>query len=119
LAKNKKFAYCKEETMAKRIFWVGMLGILLTFTAPVIVSAQDFTDGTILVQAQGTITVTITGRNPNTGETITRTYYFNVPTSGQAGGGAAAVAKAEAESKAMQRFEREYPGFQIRNIQSR
>jgi hypothetical protein len=54
----------------------------------------------------------------NTDATITRTYSFNVPTSGQAGGGAAAVAKAEAEANATERFRRENPGYEIRNIQS-
>jgi hypothetical protein len=49
---------------------------------------------------------------------ITRTYSFNVPTSGQAGGGASAVAKAEAEANATERFRRENPGYEIRNVQS-
>jgi hypothetical protein len=104
--------------MTKRVFWMVMLGVLLAFTAPVAVSAQDFTNGTVLTQGFGTITVTITGRNRNTGATITRTYSFNVPTSGQAGAGAAAVARAEAESKASQRFMAENPGFEIRSVQS-
>ena len=50
--------------------------------------------------------------------TITRTYTFNVPTSGQAGGGASATAKAEAEANATERFRRENPGYEIRNVQS-
>ena len=97
---------------------VGILAIVLAFSAPVTVLAQDF-NGTILVQAQGTITVTITGRNPRTGETITRAYTERVSTAGQAGAGASAVARSEAEARAIARFERENPGFQIRNIQSR
>jgi hypothetical protein len=54
----------------------------------------------------------------NTNETITRTYTFNVSTSGQAGAGAAAVAKSQAEADAAERFRRENPGYEIRNIQS-
>ena len=98
--------------MAKKILGIAMLGVLLAFAAPVAVLAQDFTNGTILAQAQGTITVTITGRNSR-GETITRRFTESVPTAGQAGGGAAAVARSAAVSRAEQRFLRENPGFQI------
>ena len=55
---------------------------------------------------------------PQQPETITRTYTFDVPTSGQAGGGAAATARAQAEAQATERFRRENPGFEIRNVQS-
>ena len=51
-------------------------------------------------------------------ETITRSYTFSVPTGGQAGGGAAAVARSQAEAEATERFRRENPGFEIRNVQS-
>jgi len=54
----------------------------------------------------------------STGETITRIFTFSVPTGGQAGGGASSVAKAEAEANATERFRRENPGFEIRNVQS-
>jgi len=55
---------------------------------------------------------------PQQPETIIRSYTFNVPSSGQAGGGAAAIARQEAHFNAAQQFERENPGFEIRNIQT-
>ena len=51
-------------------------------------------------------------------ETITRSYTFDVPTSGQAGGGAAALARSQAVAEASERFRRENPGFEIRNSET-
>jgi hypothetical protein len=66
----------------------------------------------------GGSTPTAPQQPPSTDTTITRTYTFDVPTSGQAGGGASATAKAEAEANATQRFRTENPGYEIRNVQS-
>ena len=38
--------------MTRKVFFVSILTVMLTFTAPVFVFAQDFTDGPILTQAQ-------------------------------------------------------------------
>ena len=54
---------------------------------------------------------------PSSGETITRSYTYNAPSSGQAGAGAAAQARAQIVAQATDRFQRENPGFQIRNTE--
>lgn len=104
--------------MAKKILGIAILGVLLALTTPVAVFAQDFTGGTVIAQGVNTYTVTITGHNPHTGQTITRSYSFDI-NFGRLGAGGAAQARAQARAQATHRFERENPGFQIRNVQSR
>ena len=84
--------------MKKRnVLLLGVLAMVLAFMAPVAVSAQDFTDGIILAQAQST---------------ITRSYTYNFPA------GASALARAEIVATATARFERENPGYSIRNVET-
>jgi hypothetical protein len=86
-----------------------VFGIMLAFVAPVVVSSQDFTSGTILVQAQGTIVWVITGYDKYTGEERTSSYSFNVPIGGLAG----ERARNESGIRARNLFMAENPGFVI------
>jgi ABC-type glycerol-3-phosphate transport system substrate-binding protein len=81
----------------KNGLFLGMLAIMLVFTAPVAVYAQDFTNGTILAQAQST---------------ITRSYTYDFPA------GASAVARQQIVATATARFERENPGYSVRNVET-
>jgi len=98
--------------MKKKALPVGMLAMLLAFAAPVAVSAQDFNDGTILAQqAQGNITVVVTGWNPNTREEIIRTYSF--PVTLNRWGSPIERDRMQAQNRARSLFQAQYPGFLI------
>jgi len=81
----------------KNALFLGILALMLVFSAPVAVYAQDFANGTILTQAQST---------------ITRSYTYNFPA------GASAVARAEIVATATARFQRENPGYDVRNVET-
>ena len=97
--------------MAKKLLFLGMLGIVLAFAVPATVFAQDFTGGTILAQTTGSgiknYVVTIEGwwvgpaGDPRARTPVYGTYSIS------------ARSESEALSEARSRFKNQYPQYRI------
>ena len=109
---GQRFECVKPQGVAmknRNVLLLGMLAMVLAFMAPVAVSAQDFTDGIILAQAQSTIIVRVTGWNQYTNEERTSSYSFTVSSGGLAG----ERDRNEAQLRARRLFLAENPGFVV------
>jgi len=94
--------------MAKKLLFLGMLGIVLALAVPATVFAQDFTGGVYLTQANKVFSVTVSGKlSESSNAVITRTYNIS------------AANASEARYAGIERFLSFYRGYKITNVSVR